>query len=244
MQRHRIAGPEENMLSGVRAANKNEMEDALAYLPRKGVVEYRRGQMIFDQDRPSPAIHLVVSGRVKVSIPGEDGTRIVLDIYSDDQMFGESSFLGRPGYGERAEALERCTLMSWTTAEVEEQIQSQPKLGVALIQMLVERCVDYEERLQSLALDKTPERIAHSLLRFAERVGTPEEDGTFRIPPLTHQLLSEFVGTSREIVTFQMNHFRDKGLLRYSRKSINISVEALRDFVENSGRRVSRHGFA
>ena len=232
------------MLTVARAANKNEVEDALAYLPRKGVVEYRRGQMIYDRDRPSGAIHLVVSGRVKVSVPGEDGTPIVLDVYSADQMFGECGFLGRLGYDERAEALERCTLMSWSTTEVEEQIQNQPKLGIALIQVLVERCVDSEERLQSLALDKTPERIARGLLRFAERAGAREEDGTIRIPPMTHQLLSEYAGTSREIVTFQMNHFRDKGLLRYSRKAINIYVEALRDFAEKPSRGVSHHGLA
>ena len=232
------------MFTGARAINKNEMEDALAYLPRKGVVEFRRGQVIYDQERPSGAMHLVVSGRVKVSIPGEDGTRIVLDIFSADQMFGEAGFLGWPSYEERAEALERCTLMSWSTSEIEDQIQNEPKLGVAIIQMLVARCVSFEERLQSLALDKTPERIARSLLRFSQRDGAREDDGSIRIPPLTHQLLSEYVGTSREIVTFQMNHFRDKGLLRYSRKAINIYTDALRDFVENPERRVSHHGMA
>ncbi|PWT99683.1 MAG: hypothetical protein C5B51_26755, partial [Terriglobia bacterium] len=51
-------------------------------------------------------------------------------------------------------------------------------------------------------------------------------------PPLTHQLLSEYVGTSREIVTFQMNYLRQKGLLRYSRKGIQVYVEALREYLE------------
>ena len=34
-----------------------------------------------------------------------------------------------------------------------------------LIQILVGRCVDCEERLESLALDKTPKRVALSLIR-------------------------------------------------------------------------------
>ena len=58
------------------------------------------------------------------------------------------------------------------TEEIEDQIERQPKLGMALIQMLVERCLDFEERLQSMALDKTPQRVALSMLSFAERLGT------------------------------------------------------------------------
>ena len=53
------------------------------------------------------------------------------------------------------------------------------------------------------------------------------EDGSILVPPVTHQLLSEYVGTSREIVTSHMNHFRNEGLLRYSRTGINIDTHAL-----------------
>ncbi|HWB98853.1 MAG TPA: Crp/Fnr family transcriptional regulator [Bryobacteraceae bacterium] len=230
------------MLTAARAISKNELEDALSYLPRKGVVEWRRGQTIYDQEHPSGAIHLVMSGRVKVTIPGENRCRIVVDIYAADEMFGEASFLGLPARKENAEAMERTVLMSWTTDEIEDYIQSSPKLGLALIQMMVGRCVDFEARLQSMALDKTPERIARSLLRFTERVGVLEEDGSMRIPPLTHQLLSEYVGTSREIVTFQMNHFRALGYLRYSRKAIHIYPEVLRNFLKNPSAKFAHQG--
>src|SRR5581483_3585831 len=194
-----------DMLAGGKALGKGEREDALMYLPRKGVVEYRRGQVIFDEEQPSNGIHLIVRGRVKVAIPVQNDAPTIIDIFSTDDFFGESGILGLPRRGERAVALETSSLMSWTTAEIEEQIGRQPKLGLALIQVLVGRCIDFEERLQSFALEKTPERVARSLLRFAERLGVREEDGSLRIPPMTHQVLSEYVGTSREIVTFQMN---------------------------------------
>src|SRR5947199_9766868 len=98
--------------------------------------------------------------------------------------------------------------------------------------MLVKRGLDYEERLQSFALDKTPARVVRSLLRFADRLGSRTEDGSIKIPPLTHQVISEYVGTSREIVTFQMNHLRQKGLLRYSRKGIQVYADALREHLQ------------
>ena len=220
------------MPNGAKPGSTREMEDALMYLPRKGVTDYRKCQVIFDEHQPSRGLHLVVQGRVKVTIPMDDGTQTVVDIFTTDDFFGESSLLGSSRYTERAMALDNVTLMSWTGAEIEEQIERQPRLGIALLQMLVKRGLDYEERLQSFALDKTPERVVRSLLRFAERLGTRTEDGSIKIPPLTHQVISEYVGTSREIVTFQMNYLRQKGFLRYSRKGIQVYSEALAEYLE------------
>jgi CRP/FNR family transcriptional regulator, cyclic AMP receptor protein len=220
------------MLNGARPTPSREMEDALMYLPRKGVTDYRRGQIVFDEHQPSKGLHLVVQGRVKVTMPLDDGTQTVVDIFTTDDFFGESSLLGSARYSERALALDNVTLMSWSSAEIEEQIEKQPRLGVALLQMLVKRGLDYEDRLQSFALDKTPERVIRALLRFSERLGTKTEDGSIKIPPLTHQVISEYVGTSREIVTFQMNQLRQKGYIRYSRKGIQVYADALREHLQ------------
>jgi len=48
-----------------------------------------------------------------------------------------------------------------------------------------------------------------------------------RIPPLSQQTISEYVGTSREIVTLHMNQLRQRGAMQYSRKGINIYPDAL-----------------
>jgi CRP-like cAMP-binding protein len=230
------------MAQGFKPTLSREVEDALMYLPRKGVTDYSRGNTIFDENSPSKALHLVVQGRVKVTIPVEDGGQTIVDIFNTDDFFGESCLLGERTVPERAIALDSVTLMSWTRAEIEEQIEKQPRLGIALMQMLVKRGLDYEERLQSFALDKTPERIIRALLRFAEHLGAPAEDGSLRIPPLTHQAISEYVGTSREIVTFQMNHLRQMGFLRYSRRGIQVYVEALREYLNSPHARAHESG--
>jgi len=224
------------MPNGTKLSSSRETEDALMYLPRKGVTEYRKNQVIYDENTPSRGLHLVVQGRVKVSMPLDNGAQTVVDIFNTDDFFGESSLLGQASYPERAVALDSVILMSWTAAEIEEQVEKQPRLGLALLQMLVKRGLDYEERLQSFALDKTPERVMRALLRFANRLGTRTEDGSVKIPPLTHQVISEYVGTSREIVTFQMNHLRQKGFLRYSRKGIQVYVDALSEYLDTQTR--------
>jgi len=209
-------------------------EDPLGYLPRKDLVQYRRGQVIFDQNQPCDGLYLVVHGRVKVSA-ADAGLLTVIGIYTADDFFGESGLLGLTRRGQTAAALESAALMWWTTAEVESAIDREPRLGMALTQTMVARCLDFQERLQSFALEKTTERVARSLLRFADRLGVRQNDGSLRIPPLTHQVLSEYVGTSREIVTFQMNHLRQLGCLTYSRKGIQIRTDALREYLGREG---------
>ncbi len=221
------------MSQGYKASLSREVEDALMYLPRKGVTDFNRGDTIFDESNPSKALHLVVQGRVKVTIPVEDGCQTVVDIFNTDDFFGESALLGSHRIPERAVALDSVTLMSWSREEIEDQVERQPRLGIALMQMLVKRGLDYEERLQSFALDKTPERIIRALLRFADHLGATSEDGSLRIPPLTHQAISEYVGTSREIVTFQMNQLRQQGFLRYSRRGIQVYSDALREHLSS-----------
>jgi CRP/FNR family transcriptional regulator, cyclic AMP receptor protein len=221
------------------AISTHKMEDALMYLPRKGVNEFSKGVTIFDESNPSRSLHLVVQGRVKFATPLDSGAQTVVDIFTTDDFFGESALLGSARRVERATALDKVTLMSWDSIEIEEQVQRQPRLGIALMQMLVKRTLDYEERIQSFALDKTPDRIAGSLLRFASRLGTQNDEGWVRIPPLTHQLISEYVGTSREIVTFQLNQLRQKGYLRYSRQGIQVSTEPLRNYLKAQARNLS-----
>ena len=71
-----------------------------------------------------------------------------------------------------------------------------------------------------------------ALLALAGDLGSKLPDGAVRIPSLTHHTLAEYVGTSREVVTFQMNRLRRLGLIRYSRQFIDVYPERLREAVK------------
>jgi CRP-like cAMP-binding protein len=72
------------------------------------------------------------------------------------------------------------------------------------------------------------------LIRFSERLGHRAEDGSVQMMPFTHELLSQYVGTSREIVTHYMNQFRRQGYLRYSRKGILLYRDALKEWLRQN----------
>src|ERR1700678_2979656 len=193
------------------APQSTPLEDPLAHLPCSTILEYRKGQTIYSQDQPSTSIYLVIDGKVKVCRLAEDGRQVVVDIYQPDEFFGESAFVGESQRSEVAVALESTKLMIWTINEIEDIATRRPKLAIALLQLLVQRSMDFGSRIESFSVDNIARRLARALIRFSERLGQETEDGSVQMIPFTHELLSQYVGTSREIVTHYMNKFRRQG---------------------------------
>jgi len=194
-------------------------------------LEYRKGQVIYSQDQPSSNLYLVIDGKVKVCRLAEDGRQVVVDIYQTDEFFGEAAFLSSAARQEQAVALENTKAMTWSTSEIEDLVMRGPRLAIALLQILVQRSVEFGHRIESFSVDNIARRLARTLIRFSQRLGQNVEDGSVQMMPFTHELLSQYVGTSREIVTHYMNQFRREGYLRYSRKGILLYRDALKDWL-------------
>jgi CRP/FNR family cyclic AMP-dependent transcriptional regulator len=155
----------------------------------------------------------------------------VVDIYQNDEFFGESAFLSSIPRDEQAVAFENTRVMTWSTSEIEELVARHPRLAVALLQILAQRSREYGHRIESFSVDNIARRLARTLIRFSQRLGQNADDGSVQMMPFTHELLSQYVGTSREIVTHYMNQFRRQGYLRYSRKGITLYRDALKDWL-------------
>ncbi|HUK19147.1 MAG TPA: Crp/Fnr family transcriptional regulator [Bryobacteraceae bacterium] len=210
-------------------------EDPLTYLPRKPLQEFAKGQIVFGPDKPSDRLYLVILGRVKISATSDDGGQTIARIVCPEGLFGEACMIGGASGAEAVVAIDNVTVMSWTRSEIELQIEREPRLGVALTQYMVRQCLELKDRIESMAIYKTPERVMLAFVQLAATLGTPMADGATRVASLTHHTLAEFVGTSREIVTFQMNRLRRLGLIRYSRQYIDIYVRPIEDALREQG---------
>jgi CRP-like cAMP-binding protein len=215
-------------------------EDPLTYLPRKAVQEFAKNRVIYDAQNPAKDLYVVILGRVKIATTADDGGQTIGRIVRTEGLFGESSLIVPSSRNETAVALDNATLMSWSRNEIEQQVEREPRLGIALSQYLVRECLELQDRIESMAVHKTPERVMLALLQLATDLGSPMPDGSLRVASLTHHTIAEFVGTSREIVTFQMNRLRRSGLVRYSRKHIDIHAQAMRENLRQQGMSIPR----
>jgi CRP-like cAMP-binding protein len=216
-----------------------QFEDVLAHLPIAATTVYRKGQVVYGPDSPSKSIHLLVTGRMEISHRTEKGRDVLLEIVIPEELFGESAFLASPGASEQASAVVDATVMAWAVSDIENLITRRPRLAVALLQILSQRNAELIRRIESFSIDTIEKRLARSLIRLSERLGSPERDGCVRMMPLTHTLLSRYVGASREIVTLHMNGFRRRGLVNYSRAGISFHCNTLRTVFEGNACHVS-----
>jgi len=217
-------------------AHRAPFEDVLDHLPVSTTIECCKGQIVYGPHQPSTNIFLIAAGRVKLSQITEGGREILLEIVQRDELFGESAFVNGHHRTEQATALESAQLMAWPISAVEELVTKRPRLAVSLLQISAQRTIDFAHRIESLSTDKIERRLARSLIRFAERLGIPEGDGSIRMMPFTHEMLSQHIGTSREIVSHHMNQFRKQGYLRYSRQEIVLYHDALAAWIAKPAR--------
>lgn len=215
--------------SAMAFAAPKAFEDPLAYLPTSAVRAYQKDQVIYSPEQDSESIYLVVAGKVKVYRIADNGQQTLVDIYRTDELFGDSALIGSLKGREKAVALEQDTgIMAWTANEIEELMIRRPQLSIALLQLLANRCIYLGWRIESFSSDKIEQRLAQTLIYFSERFGQTREDGAIQMMPFTHELLSQYVGTSRECVTYYMNEFRRHGRLNYSRSGIVVYPDAIK----------------
>jgi CRP-like cAMP-binding protein len=210
-------------------------EDALEYLPCSAPVTYEKGALVYGGRSGPAGLYVVLAGRVKIWRAGADGVAMILGIHGPEQIFGETSFVPA-SQGEYATALERTQVMMWPAAAIEDLIDRTPRLGIALMQKMVARGAGLKERIRDMAAEKTPARVALTLLALAEESGSPTDDGGLWLAALTHQTISELVGTSREIVTAEMGALRRYGLVNYNRRGIRVYPGALREHIHLKAR--------
>jgi CRP-like cAMP-binding protein len=204
------------------------LEDPLDYLPCSKIVECSKGRVIYGPESPSANLYVIISGKVTVERVAGEGPNVLVEIYKTDELIGESALIGYCNTHENAVAFDDAKLMIWTRADVEALVLRQPRLGVALLQTFTQRTIELAERIESFSFEQIEDRLALSLIHFSERFGRRVEDGSIGMMPITHELLSRYIGTSREQVTQRMNAFRRLGYVRYSRTGFLLYPEALR----------------
>jgi CRP/FNR family cyclic AMP-dependent transcriptional regulator len=216
------------MASITPVGSQTRIEDALSHLPISSITEYNNGEMIFGPERRANYIYLVVTGKVGISRVCDGGSEVLLEIVLPDELFGEAALLDGTCQSEVATAIGNASVMAWTISDIEDLVMQRPRLGIALLQILAKRNQECKRRIESLSLETIERRLARSLIRFSERLGVPEEDGSVRMMAFTHEMLSRYVGTSREIVTHYMNRFRKQGFVNYSRRGIVLYGNSLK----------------
>jgi CRP/FNR family cyclic AMP-dependent transcriptional regulator len=179
--------------------------------------EYPKNSVILFEDDPGDALYIVSSGQVKVVLIGEDGREVILSVLGDGDFFGEMALIDDEPRSAHVIAMRDSQLLVLRRDDFQAQLVAQPKIGLKLLRVLVQRLRRADEKIGGLVLLDVNGRVARLLLDMADEGGGPKV--TRR---LTHHTIAQMIGSSRETVSRAMRELVDRGLIEVTRREISI----------------------
>jgi len=175
------------------------------------------------QEEGDEELYVLKEGRVQLYVEIPDGGEVTLSVVEGGSIFGELALAGGERSGEVcARALEPSLVCSLKTEGVEQLIESNPQVGLAMVRLLSERLREAEVRLAELAHQQVPARLANLILRLSTSEGIMGREGV-RIPtPYTHRQLGTMIAANRESVTRAMAELREEGIVEVVGRRIHI----------------------
>ena len=183
---------------------------------------YEKGQMILLEESQGETFFIIISGAVKVTRLSDDGREVILAMLGESDFFGEMSLLDGEGRSANIVANEDAEVLTLSRSDFLDCLETYPKIAIALLEELAIRLRKSDQHIESLSLSDSEHRIAITLIRFAQELGTIKQ-GDVRINNLPFQQdIANMAGTSRETVSRTLKLLEEKNLVQKDGKDLII----------------------
>jgi CRP/FNR family cyclic AMP-dependent transcriptional regulator len=179
---------------------------------------FPKNVIILNEGDETASLYLIQSGRVKFFLSDPDGKEVILNTQGPGEYFGELSLLDGQPRSVSVMTLEPSTLQVVSRDDLFEGLRRNPEVSLKLLRHLSRRLRELSDDVRSLALMDVYGRV----VRLLEQLAT-EEDGLRTVSErLTHQEISQRVGSSREMVSRIMGDLSKGGYLDTSGERVVI----------------------
>src|SRR5579863_3252448 len=178
------------------------------------VLRYRDKQNIYTQGTPAYTLFYIQEGGVRLTSRTKHHPSAVTAILGVGDFFGELCLAGYPLRVSTAVALTSSSIRTIQKQKMVQMLRKKNKASNAMVAYLLSSVQKYKDHVAELMTSSAEQRLARVLLRLAHL----DKNGpaTVEIPKLSHQVLAEMVGTTRQRVNLFMNRFRKRGFINYN----------------------------
>ena len=187
-------------------------------------VKVPRHENVYNSGDGDGMIYFIETGQVKLLMLSSEGKECILGIYTAGDIFGE---LCLSGLGER---LETATAMKATSLKQRPTVQFFARLGrdslwQGFVRYLAVRIADQQQIIANLVTVDSEQRLGQTLLQLARTMGK-KDPRSIRIElRITHEELSNMVGTTRPRISLFMQRFHNLGLIETNKDRFLIIKE-------------------
>ena len=181
-----------------------------------------------DQDE---MVYFIESGQIKLLMLSSDGKECLLAIHSEGDIFGELCLSGLGARVETATAMKVTTLKQIPCSQFFARL-SRDSLFEGFVRYLAVRIADQQQVIANLVTVDSEQRLGKTLLQLARTMGK-KDPRSIRIElKISHEELSEMVGTTRPRISLFMQRFHNLGLIETNRdRFLVIKEKKLTDYL-------------
>ena len=101
-------------------------------------------------------------------------------------------------------------------------VENNPRLAINAMQTIGQRLDEAHTRLREMSTQEVERRVAHAVLRLAEKAGRIEGGGTRIDFPITRQDIAEMTGTTLHTVSRLLSAWETRGLVTGGRQKLTV----------------------
>ena len=162
-----------------------------------------------DQDE---TIYFIESGKIKLLMLSSEGKECLLAIHSAGDIFGELCLSGSGARLETATAMEETIVKKIPHNQFLARLSGDWLLE-GFVRYLALRIADQQQVIANLVTVDSEQRLGKTLLQLARTLGKKDQQNTRIEVKISHDELSEMVGTTRPRISMFMQRFRNLGLI-------------------------------
>jgi CRP-like cAMP-binding protein/KaiC/GvpD/RAD55 family RecA-like ATPase len=174
---------------------------------------YRKGEIIFHKDDFGSTFHIINIGKVKLSIPSEEGADVLLAHLGPGDFFGELALLDEKPRSATATAKDSTETLALEREDFLDFVKWYPDVAISILAVLAQRIRNLNSQLESVILFKPQARLAQTLLKLLSSHGSEIPGGLKISIPLTQSELAEMVRVTTGTIRRLLRDFREAGIV-------------------------------
>ena len=167
------------------------------------------------------SVFFIESGQLKSVMVSPDGKECLLSIHTSGDILGELCLAADGSRQETAIAMEETVVKRIPCQRFFQHLKSHSLLE-GFAQYLVTKVAEQQHMIAKLLMVDSEHRLGETLLLLAKKIGQADAIRTRITQKITHEELSEMVGTTRPRVTEFMRKFRRLGLIEITPEHVLI----------------------
>ena len=203
--------------------------DRLAVAEQMRESAFEPGKQIFARGDKGRDIHLVLEGRVRLSVLAGDGRVLSFKHAGAGDIFGEIASLDEGDRSADATALTRVRTMRLARAPLMRLVETRPVVAKSAIAFLCGRLRATSEQVEDIALHSIEVRLARFLLSAVRlsRGGQPASGWVELDIAMSQAELALLLGASRQKVNAALSVLEEEGAVKRVPGHLECNIEAL-----------------